>query len=122
MRALTAIVALASASVASAEVSLKIADIISLVADDCQSILLAACGPACASGPAPDAAVSRTDYSTTSRSACPSLLISSTKTNSSGPVASLAIPPVPTFIGGADKSTHLSPLPVLCLAVAAIII
>ena len=83
-----------------------------------KSTVLAACGTACASGPAPDVTVTRSSPSMSEGTPCPSLIVSSMSMNGSNPTMTSINPPVATFTGAAN---HVSG-PVgaaLALAVAA---
>ncbi|KAG7010024.1 hypothetical protein G7Y79_00001g002960 [Physcia stellaris] len=67
-----------------------------------QSTVLAACGTACPSGPAPDVTVTRSDPPKSEGTPCPSLIVSSISSNGTNPTASGLTPTASPFTGGAS--------------------
>ncbi|KAL8803041.1 MAG: hypothetical protein Q9182_003411 [Xanthomendoza sp. 2 TL-2023] len=70
-----------------------------------QSTVLAPCGTACPSGPAPDVTVTRSSPPKAEGTPCPSLIVSSIKGNSSNPTVTggPGAPAPSPFTGGANQ-------------------
>ncbi|KAL8702262.1 MAG: hypothetical protein Q9224_000087 [Gallowayella concinna] len=70
-----------------------------------QSTVLAPCGTACPSGPAPDVTVTRSNPPKVEGTPCPSLIVSSMQGNSSNPTVTggPGAPAPSPFTGGANQ-------------------
>ncbi|KAL9597226.1 MAG: hypothetical protein Q9219_005269 [cf. Caloplaca sp. 3 TL-2023] len=84
------------------------------------STVLAPCGTACPSGPAPDVTVTRSNPSMSEGTPCPSLIVSSMKGNSTNPSATGAPSPTP-FTGGANQIAGSAGFVVAALAAALVL-
>ncbi|KAI4248886.1 MAG: hypothetical protein L6R40_000898 [Gallowayella cf. fulva] len=87
-----------------------------------QSTVLAPCGTACPSGPAPDVTVTRSNPSVSEGTPCPSLIVSSIKGNSSNPTVTggPGAPAPSPFTGGANQIA--GSVGVVMAAVAAVLV
>ncbi|KAL8972112.1 MAG: hypothetical protein Q9183_000723 [Haloplaca sp. 2 TL-2023] len=85
-----------------------------------QSTVLAPCGTACPTGPAPDVTVTRSNPSMSEGTPCPSLIVSSMAGNASNPTMTGAPNPAP-FTGGANQLAG-SAGAIVALVVAALVL